>query len=60
MALAGPGEVFLSASTVALLEGSGMSFTDAGEHELKGLDGRRRLYRLVHEQFESIERTNIA
>jgi class 3 adenylate cyclase len=51
MALAGPGEVFLSASTVALLEGSGMSFTDAGEHELKGLNGRRQLYRLVHEQF---------
>jgi class 3 adenylate cyclase len=60
MALAGPGEVFLSASTVALLEGSGMSFTDAGEHELKGLDGRRRLYRLVHEQFESSERTYTA
>jgi class 3 adenylate cyclase len=51
MALAGPGEVLLSASTVALLEGSGLSFTDAGEHELKGLDGRRRLYRLVGEHF---------
>ncbi len=46
MSLAGPGEVWLSAATVALLEGSGMTFTDAGEHELKGLDGRRRLYRL--------------
>lgn len=47
MALAGPGEVLLSASTVALLEGSGLSFSEAGEHELKGLEGRRRLYRLV-------------
>jgi len=45
-ALAGAGEVLLSASTVALLEGSGLSFSDAGEHELKGLDGTRKLYRL--------------
>lgn len=46
-ALAGPGEVLVSASTVALLEGSGLSFSDAGEHELKGLTGRRRVYRLA-------------
>lgn len=46
MALAGPGEVLVSASTVALLEGSGLSFSDAGEHELKGLSGQRRIYRL--------------
>lgn len=46
-ALAGPGEVLLSASTMALLEGSGLSFSDAGEHELKGLEGWRRLYRLA-------------
>lgn len=46
-ALAGSGEVLLSAPTVALLEGSGLSFSDAGEHELKGLAGRRRLYRLT-------------
>lgn len=45
-ALAGPGEVLVSASTVALLEGSGLSFADAGEHDLKGLPGRRRVYRL--------------
>jgi class 3 adenylate cyclase len=46
-ALAQPGEVLLSASTTAILEGSGLSFSDAGEHELKGLDGRRRVFRLV-------------
>lgn len=46
-ALAGPGEVLVSASTVALLEGSGLSFSDAGEHELKGLTGLRRVYRLT-------------
>lgn len=47
MSLAGPGEVWLSAPTTALLEGSGLTFSDAGEHELKGLEGRRRLYRLA-------------
>jgi hypothetical protein len=36
-----------SASTVALVEGSGLSFADAGEHELKGLAGVRRVYRLT-------------
>ena len=46
-ALAGPGEVFTSASTVGLLEGSDLSFADRGEHELKGVDGRRRLYGLT-------------
>jgi class 3 adenylate cyclase len=49
MALAGPGEVWLSASTVSLLEGSGLTFSDAGEHVLKGFEGPRRLYRLVTE-----------
>ena len=47
MTHARPGEVLLSASTVALLEGSGLTFSDAGEYELKGVDGQRRLYRLV-------------
>jgi class 3 adenylate cyclase len=45
-ALASSGEVLLSAPTAALLEGSGLSFSDAGEHKLKGLAGRRRLHRL--------------
>ncbi len=47
MALAAPGEVLLSASTAGLVEGAGLTLADAGEHELKGLDGRRRLYRLA-------------
>jgi class 3 adenylate cyclase len=47
MALAGPSEVLLSAATASLLEGAGLSLEDAGEHELRGLEGRRRLYRLV-------------
>lgn len=49
MSLAGPGEVWLSAPTVALLEGSGLTFVDIGEHELKGFEGLRRLYRLINE-----------
>lgn len=47
LSLAGPGEVWVSASTVALLEGSGLNFSNAGEYELKGFEGPRRLYRLV-------------
>jgi class 3 adenylate cyclase len=49
MGLAGPGEVLVTASTVALLEGAGLTFEDAGEHELKGVTGARRLHRLVSE-----------
>jgi len=45
--LAGPGEVFVSEAAAGLLEGSELSLDDAGEHELKGLPGRRRLYRLA-------------
>ena len=49
-ALAGSGEVLLSDSTVALLEGSGLSFVEAGEYELKGLIGQRRLFRFTDAQ----------
>ena len=45
-ALAQPGEVLVSAAAASLLEGSDLPLEDAGEHELKGLPGRRRLYRL--------------
>jgi class 3 adenylate cyclase len=46
MSLAGAGEVMVSASTVPLLEGSGISFSDTGEHKLKGVDEKRRVYLL--------------
>ena len=36
----------VSASTVPLLVGSGISFSDAGEHKLKGVDEKRRVYLL--------------
>lgn len=47
MAAAGPGEALISASTVGLLEGSGLVFSDGQDVELRGISGRRRLYHLV-------------
>jgi class 3 adenylate cyclase len=44
---AGAGEVVVSSTTRDLLEGAGLTFEDAGIHELKGLVGPRQLYRLV-------------
>lgn len=47
MAVAGAGEVLVSATVVDLVDGSGLTFEDAGSHELKGLAGRRSLFRLA-------------
>ena len=47
MAIAGAGEVLVSATVMDLVDGSGLSFEDAGSHELKGLHGPRQLYRLI-------------
>ena len=46
MAVAGSGEILVSATVMELLEGSGPTFEEAGIHELKGLQGGRQLYRL--------------
>jgi len=46
-ALAEPGEVLISESAASLLEGSDLALEDAGEHELRGMPGRRRLHRLL-------------
>jgi class 3 adenylate cyclase len=43
---AGPGEILVTQTTAGLVEGSGLTLEDAGEHELKGITGARRLYRL--------------
>ena len=40
-------EVVVSETTQDLLEGSGLAFEDAGAHELKGISGARRLYRVT-------------
>ena len=46
-ALAGPGEVLTSSTVRDLVAGSGLVFEDVGEHELKGVPDRWRLYRVV-------------
>jgi class 3 adenylate cyclase/alpha-beta hydrolase superfamily lysophospholipase len=44
---AGPTEVWASSTVRDLTAGSGLTFEDAGEHELKGVPDRWRLYRVV-------------
>jgi class 3 adenylate cyclase len=51
MAVAGSGEILVSATVMDLIDGSELAFEDAGIHELKGLHGARQLYRL-----ETLER----
>ncbi|MDP9299457.1 MAG: adenylate/guanylate cyclase domain-containing protein [Actinomycetota bacterium] len=44
---AGPSEVLISQTVKDLDAGPGLTFADAGEHELKGVPDRWRLYRVV-------------
>ena len=46
-ALAGPSETLVSSTVRDLTAGSGLELEDAGEHELKGVAERWRLYRVV-------------
>jgi class 3 adenylate cyclase len=46
-AVAGASEVLVSATTQELVAGTGLSFEDAGLHELKGIPGKRQLFRLT-------------
>jgi len=46
-AMAGPSEVLVSRTVKDLTAGSGFSFEDAGEHELKGVPDRWHVYRVV-------------
>jgi class 3 adenylate cyclase len=45
-AIAGPSEVLVSDTTSELVQGTSLVFEDAGVHELKGVPGDRRLFRL--------------
>jgi class 3 adenylate cyclase len=45
--LAEPSEVLASSTVKDLVAGSGLGFEDAGEHELKGVPDRWRLFRVV-------------
>jgi class 3 adenylate cyclase len=44
---AGPSEILVSQTVKDLVAGSGLAFEDAGEHELKGVPDRWRLYRVA-------------
>jgi class 3 adenylate cyclase len=44
--LAEPGEVLVSSTVKDLVAGSGLTFWDAGERELKGVPERWHLYRV--------------
>jgi len=46
-ALAGTGEILVSSAVKDLVAGSGLEFEDRGEHELKGVPDRWRLYRAL-------------
>jgi class 3 adenylate cyclase len=47
MSLGGADDVMISSTTRDLLEGSNLDLEEAGTHDLKGLPGPRRIYRLV-------------
>jgi class 3 adenylate cyclase len=46
-AAAGVGEVLISRTVKDLVAGSGQSLEDVGEHDLKGVPDRWRLYRVI-------------
>jgi class 3 adenylate cyclase/pimeloyl-ACP methyl ester carboxylesterase len=46
-ASAGPSQIVVSQTVKDLVAGSGLEFEDAGEHELKGVPDRWRLYRVA-------------
>jgi class 3 adenylate cyclase len=46
-ALAGAGEVLVSSTVKDLVAGSGISFTDRGSHQLKGVPGEWRVFQVA-------------
>ena len=44
MSIGGAADVLVSATTRDLVAGSGLEFEDRGEHELKGIEGPRRVF----------------
>ena len=49
-ALGAPTEVLVSQTVKDLVAGSGLSFEDAGEHELKGVPNRGHLFRVTSDR----------
>jgi class 3 adenylate cyclase/pimeloyl-ACP methyl ester carboxylesterase len=54
-ALSEPGEIVVSSTVKELVIGSGMQFTDRGEHRLKGVPGTWRLYALGVERAPRVQ-----
>jgi class 3 adenylate cyclase len=52
-ALAGPGEVLVSRTVRDLAAGSGLSFTDRGDHELKGVPDHWQIFAASRETVAS-------
>jgi class 3 adenylate cyclase len=50
-ALAGPVEVLVSSTVREIVTGSRRTFTERGEHDLKGVPGRWRVYALARNKF---------
>jgi hypothetical protein len=48
-ALAAPSEILVSSTVKDLVVGSGLTFEDAGEHELKGVPDRWHPYQVVND-----------
>ena len=44
---AGPGELLVSSAIPSLVAGSGLAFEDLGEEELRGVEGKWRLFRVI-------------
>lgn len=51
-AIAGPGEVLVSGTVYDVVSGSGLRFSDRGEHQLRGLPGSWRLYALARDEVQ--------
>ena len=47
MAAAGPGQVFVSATSRELASGAGMEFVDRGSHMFKGVGEQRQVYEVL-------------
>jgi class 3 adenylate cyclase len=47
MSVAGPGEVLVPASVRDIVPGSGITFAEHGVHQLKGLEGDHRLFKVT-------------
>jgi class 3 adenylate cyclase len=59
-ALAEPGEILVTKTVVDLVVGSGMEFSDRGDHQLKGVPGNWRLYRVTGHSDDQRRRTDAA